>query len=801
MNGTGLFAEVERTRRLIVDDGVPKAKIVIAEKPSRTTKLAARELQSYVAKISGATLPIGSKSDDRYPVTIYVGRGEETEALGVNCRNLKHGAFKMVSGDDWLALVGDDTAFSPPEPWPRHRNDHDRVMRQWDEMTGGTFDNPIVGHYPLWKMRNAKMDLWQLDGIGSLNAVHEFLRDLGVRWYFPGEIGECVPKTPTIELPDVNETIEPDFPVRDLHQGCKQFFSADEDEIMWQLRMGLDMGYDLWGPKPHGHGMVPAHSRDVVRETHPEYFALWGGRRMTDREGKPCLSSPELFKRHVDYVRAVFDVYDFPVVNISPADGYATLCQCPLCRDKGNPKRVYHGKMSDYVWTYLNDVAKEVLKTHPNKKVSALAYSAYGLPPENIEKLSPNLVVVLAPGRSTSLGEDREEFLRHYNDWLDKSTNKEIYAWEYYLHARRGRCFEGVPVYFHHDVARHLRWLKGALKGEFIEVARFGDESEQHSLASNHLNLYVTSRMYWDADQDVDQLLDEYFNRFYGPAAGKMKEFVAFMEEHWREATKDVAVIDRIERLLDEAKALAGDTVCGERVELLRNYVKPLRQLRKQLAQRSDDVPRYDVHPRDEGTIKLDGKLDESAWGGISTPLKEARAGTGELAAKTYFRILWIGDSLYVGIRCEEPDMDGLNVATDKDEDSNIWRGDCVEIFLETHSHSYYQFTINPAGALFDLDRKDSKLIMEWASNAEVTAFKGDDYWSVEARIPVAGEAQEQLDPLNGVSGRMPSETYPWYFNVCRQRKRGGETELSAFSPTGERGFNQPLKFGRLRVK
>ncbi len=43
---------------LLIENGQPRAEIVIAEKPARMTKLAAKELQTYLEKISGAKLEI-----------------------------------------------------------------------------------------------------------------------------------------------------------------------------------------------------------------------------------------------------------------------------------------------------------------------------------------------------------------------------------------------------------------------------------------------------------------------------------------------------------------------------------------------------------------------------------------------------------------------------------------------------------------------------------------------------------------------------------------------------------------------
>ena len=62
-------------------------------------------------------------------------------------------------------------------------------------------------------------------------------------------------------------------------------------------------------------------------------------------------------------------------------------------------------------------------------------------------------------------------------------------------------------------------------------------------------------------------------------------------------------------------------------------------------------------------------------------------------------------------------------------------------------------------------------------------------------------EKQSAVDPLNGVKGLKPTETQPWFFNICRQRVRKDGAELSAFSPTGKDSFHELVYFGKLYVK
>lgn len=85
----------------IVDKGTVHAEIVVADTPARMTKLAAKELQSSLAKMTGGTLPIVT---ERTPgrAAIFVGRSRHTEALGLSTEGLEHGGFRMESGTDWL---------------------------------------------------------------------------------------------------------------------------------------------------------------------------------------------------------------------------------------------------------------------------------------------------------------------------------------------------------------------------------------------------------------------------------------------------------------------------------------------------------------------------------------------------------------------------------------------------------------------------------------------------------------------------------------------------------------------------
>jgi len=782
----------------IVKDGNPYAEIVIAKKPARMANLAAEELRKYVEKISGAALAIVTKPSGQVPVSIYVGASAQTDKLGLSTADLKHGAFHMKSGGRWLALVGRDVDFVPPEPWAKNHPDQKRMMNEWRKLTGGTWGNPIGGR--LHRRRSGRMGLWAFDKHGSLNAVNEFLRSLGVRWYMPGELGEILPKRKDIALPKLNRTVRPDFPMRVMFFAT--YFSSPPEDILWYLRLGLNQGDDVAGPGGGlAHEMRCVMNNAEMKEKHPEYYALWAGKRQMEGGGKPCLSAEGLFKENVRFVRAVFDVYDTPMVSVMPQDGYARLCQCGLCEGKGTPERGYHGCISDYVWAYVDRVAREVYKTHPDKKVSCFAYGGYLLPPKKIKKLSPNLVVGIVHGRGGNFRDpqtrSRVEEIRR--KWLELSSHKLI-MWEHYPFTHRGNFW---PAYFPHKISSGLRSLKGRSLGEFVELPWGPFNVRGHGLHSpgfSHLNVYVTARLYWNAEAHVDALLDEYYALFYGPARDEMKAFIEYSEANWQDLKHDVKKIDKVLGLLNTAAMKAdAESPYGKRIALLVEHFEPLGHLRDQLAKGREGVPEARARYWRKADIKLDGKLDDQFWQGMNSyGLREIQTGRAP-AHSTTFKAAWMGGALYIGIRCEDVDMEGLNVQATRHGDRNIWLGDCIEVLLETQSHSYYQIAVGPSGAVVDLDRKTG-LNFHWSSGAQVKTHKGKGYWSAEVRIPVV-EGDVPDDPNHDVVGRRPKREFPWFFNVCRQRVRDKETELSAFSPTGKTHFHARMKFGKLYVR
>lgn len=790
----------------VVEEGQPRAEIVIADRPARMAKLAARELQSYVAKMSGATLPVvTARSEGK--AAVFVGRSRFTDELGLWTKELQHGAFRMASGENWLALLGADKDFVPIEPWGRKRDKDEaaRVNAEWDRVTGDAFWNPAS---ELYQRYHPELDIWETDDAGTFNAVNEFLRGLGCRWFAPGETGEVVPRLTTIPLPNVNRAVTPDFGLRRFVYYTQH--TGIGERALWNLRLGLNYGAEIAGFPQICHGMKFVIMREEMKQTHPEMYLLENGKRVTANEGMPNLLSPLLFEKQVRYVRTMFDHFREPMHSIDLVDGYSgRTSDDPAWMAQLTPGRGWSGTMSDHVWGYLDRVAQELYRSHPDRLVSALAYGAYTQPPEKIEKFSLNLVLIDVRHRQEFWDEAKWNERRQWRaDWLRKLPSGKYISWDFSTNARPEQA--GRPVYYTQQISRDLRELKGISMGEQVEIYAHPAGKEQsfgyHDLAVEHLNLYITARLYWDVNQDVNGLLADYCTAYFGPAAEAMRAFITHAEANWMHMSTDAAKIGESLDLLARARATADPTsLAGRRMQQIADTMKPLEALRGQLSRKRDTDLSYRVletrntGAKPLGSKPLDGIVDKAWWGDARiAPLIRLRPKDPQPQCNSSFQIQRDGTTLHIGIVCLEPDMKGLQSTTTQDDDPKLLEGDHVALLIETSSRSFYEMSINPAGAVYDIDHAPGGRGLAWSSGAQVAVHRGADRWSIEVRLPIVGAEAFVLDPTKGIDGDQPRELFPWYFNLGRTRVRDGKAERTAYSPTGSAELHVPEKFAKL---
>ena len=219
----------------------------------------------------------------------------------------------------------------------------------------------------------------------------------------------------------------------------------------------------------------------------------------------------------------------------------------------------------------------------------------------------------------------------------------------------------------------------------------------------------------------------------------------------------------------------------------------------------AETVPEAVALRREKKKLALDGKLDDPFWDGLETyTLRLAtnyRLPTSGL--RTTFRVAWADKALHIGFDCRENDMKNLNIGSSTNGDPKIWNGDNLDLLIQTQTHTYYQIAISPSGAVVGADRDlQNGVYLRWSPDADVATHMGKNFWSVELRLPVVDPEGGHLDPLHGMAGQKPTDSSPWYFNLCRQRMRGLEGAIQVFSKI-DFGmlFHETTTFGKLVVR
>lgn len=192
------------------------------------------------------------------------------------------------------------------------------------------------------------------------------------------------------------------------------------------------------------------------------------------------------------------------------------------------------------------------------------------------------------------------------------------------------------------------------------------------------------------------------------------------------------------------------------------------------------------------GSIVIDGKLDDAGWktapvhSGFEVPTARADRPTIPSNMQTFVQIAWDDETLYFGLRCNEPNITGMHPYPAPEVwDAAMWANDCIELFFDPTGtrDCYYHFAAGPNGAQYDAFwSKGQNLYYSSAWQSKAVVEK--DHWSVEFAIPLA--------TLNMVPASLWVDT--WILTVCRSAP--GSSGGTMYSPT--EGFHQIKQSGPL---
>lgn len=503
----------------LVRDGKAVATVVVPDEATAVVQAAAEELHYHVRRASGAELAVvKQKEAPAGPGLVFLGPCARTLGLGLKPEELRPNGFFVRNAGGNLHLLGDDS--EGEVFWIQHGN----------------------------RTR-----------VGTLFAVYEILeKQLGVRWLWPGPLGEVIPRRTTISINVQDGTFTPRFVHTRWRDGSlymagtkgwadqknRSVFLNEQGKWLRRHRFAMGVNMDM------AHSFTDWWGR--FGQEHPEYFNLLpDGTRRPDPTyfgGDASLVSmsvgePGVWRQKVADWKARRDVAPFVDASENDTPG---KCTCDLCMAMDEPdpgskvsfdqrkqkaQEAFAAAKDDW-WTALGSlsdryarfylaVQKEAQKVDPQAVVMGYAYANYVKPPRHT-KLNERIIIGIVPALMFPwTAEKRKAFTEQWEGWSAAGARLLLRP-NYMLD---GHC---LPINIARPVGEDFSFAAhhGLIGTDF--------DSLTGQYATQGPNLYMLARLH-EADLKPSEVLAEYYAAF-----GKAAEQVQSYFEHWAAVTAKV---------------------------------------------------------------------------------------------------------------------------------------------------------------------------------------------------------------------------------------------------------------------
>lgn len=487
----GDLAAADDDVTFLVRNGVSCGRIYLPRTFGRATMLAAHELQTYIGKATGAKLPIDfGTPETRRKRVVRPGEGR----LVLETR---------IDPSAEISADGSEDVF--------------RLQQAGDTVT-------ISGN----------------SDTATLYGAYQFLGDLGVRWFLPGEIGEHVPALTNIPITPFEREFTPAFRTREIdlsgtprtHFASEDFDRLIPEHSMWILRNRCLYARNVHrdrrpacnnGRERTGHFLTQL-LRGVSIDDEPERFPLVTRGNETKRlarGGQICFTHPANVKAAIDHALTWFAANPTMLTcSMSLAD-HGGICECTGCvaANAGafpplEPDRV--------VWLFMNQVIRGIRAQLPQKRIAF--YSCYGslkAPPENM-KIEDGIVAITANvgANNVRIDDPNDPFAGVYLAQVQQTKRAGVE-----LGAREYTMFGGIPqplplleqVKIYHDLGYAYYHCESMGRDEIRTVIQ-----------------WVQAQLLWDADRDPMALLAEACNTLYGAAGPDVLAVIKLLDARTR---------------------------------------------------------------------------------------------------------------------------------------------------------------------------------------------------------------------------------------------------------------------------
>jgi hypothetical protein len=453
----------------VLRDGQPLLPVIVATDATGPEQAAATEFGQVLGKMSGLA----------WPVRPAAYAGEHGFYVGANKASFP-GSLRMKPAGDLLA------------PKPGESGPDDFRIRSQD---GSVF---IAGATPE----------------ATRFAVDWFLQNqAGVRWYAPGAAGEVIPRRSQWSLPRLRIEQSPAYVSREIYGRD----TAQGTE--WARHNGLQSRLEF------NHALAGVFPPEVLA-AHPTWAPRLQGQRYlplsaADANWQPNLASPEVAAHAARSAGAAFAAEPARASFSLGINDTVRFDQSAATRALVEPLHYFRGfpDYSPLVFAFMNRAAEAGALTGSGHYLGCLAYFWCENPPGF--PVNPAVVPYVTTDRSQYYDSSyRAADLALMSRW--RASGVKAYGlWEYAY----GQGF-WVPRLPHRALAAAIKegWHRGA-RGYMADAgSHWGFDT---------FKTWLIAQLLWDPGRPFDELADDFFRGYYGPAAEPMRRFYDRCEAQW----------------------------------------------------------------------------------------------------------------------------------------------------------------------------------------------------------------------------------------------------------------------------
>ena len=310
-----------------------------AWRDQRVARFAAQEMTNFLSRAFGAKVPISDRINPA-KCSIVLGSNTWSVAAGIDTTTLPQEGFAMRTKGNAVYIAGVDANSSP---WNNH------------------------GCFPR----------------ATLFGAYDFLeRFVGCRFYFPGELGEIVPRISSFTVPDTDIVSAPAFKERFFSESVGEWYDPGFREKRYMPLSKLRLRMQT-RPIPSCHGLRAFKYVQRFGKTHPEYFLMKkdGTRDIMDTEKPPyCMNNKLCFSARGLREEIYQDVKAYltglppesrglarwgmncryrEYVDVMPEDG-TVHCHCPECTATYAAAKDPKDESNEQIWGYTIDIAERL---------------------------------------------------------------------------------------------------------------------------------------------------------------------------------------------------------------------------------------------------------------------------------------------------------------------------------------------------------------------------------------------------------------------------------------------------------